>query len=216
MYKRYTGNTRNPRLPGDGCRSFVAAALMFILIASITPLHAQNSSTTYAFSSESTLSVEGTSTIHDWSCEVESFSGEVSLSTTDDGPLDAVANTRLTVPIESFECGKNTMNRKLREAFKADDHPELTFESDEIILAAQSSGSPSQLTVRGDLTMAGVTQAIEVTAEGSPTADGRYRFTGQHELDMTNYEMDPPTAVFGTIRTGEVVTVNFEILASHE
>jgi polyisoprenoid-binding protein YceI len=192
------------------------AVIGLILTYPLGQLRAQDSGRTIDFSARSQISVEGTSTVHDWSCEVESFSGQVTMDRSADDPLDNVTGTSLTIPVAEMECGRNTMNRKLREAFKADDHPDLSFTAEKITVKNDESGAPSTLSVPGNLTMAGVTRSIEVSARGEQTSDGHLKFTGQHELNMTTYDMDPPTAMFGTIRTGEDVVVQFEILIPYK
>lgn len=195
---------------------FSLTVLTLLLVSPLSSVYGQDDSSAVQFSSDSKISVEGTSSLHDWNCQVESFSGEITKSESASNPLDGIQTVLLTAPIQNMECGKNTMNRKLREAFKAEDHPELTFSAKEITVTNEGSGSAPTLIARGNLTMAGVTRSIEVSATGEQVGDNRLKFSGQHELDMTDYKMDPPTAVFGTIRTGDVVTVHFEILTPNK
>ena len=187
----------------------------FLLLQPTDFARAQNS-TALTFDQDTRIWVEGTSTIHDWSCEADELSGTVTPAPDAEQPLSNLQSTSLTIPVEKFECGKSKMNRKLREAFKIDDHPTIEFEANSVSaeVASAGSGPATSLLVKGDLTMAGTTRTIEIQTEGYDQSDGRVKFTGQHTLDMTDYQMDPPTAIWGTIKTGEEVTVHFEVLAS--
>lgn len=191
--------------------------LGFLLLQPVDVVRAQ-ASEALTFDQDTRVWVEGTSTIHDWSCEAEEISGTVTPAPEAEQPLSNLQSTSLTIPVDQFECGKDKMNRKLREAFKTDDHPAIEFEANTVSaqVAAAGSGPATSILVKGDLTMAGTTRAIEIRAEGYDQAHGRLKFTGQHQLDMTDYEMDPPTAIWGTIKTGEEVTIHFEVFAKQK
>lgn len=182
-----------------------------------TPAHAQGQQK-LEYDQDSRVWVEGTSTIHDWSCEAPAVSGSLTIPADSDRPLTNVQRTQLIVPVEQLDCGKDKMNRKLREAFKMDDHPEISFEARQISVGDVSvgSGPALPLVAIGELTMAGTTRTVEVTAEGYEEAGNRLKFTGQHELDMSDYGMNPPTALLGTIRTDENVVVHFEVWAGSQ
>ncbi len=209
--------THFPRSPKGFCYHLIFALFAVLLLQPADFVRAQNSEA-LTFDQETRIWVEGTSTIHDWSCEAEEFSGTVTPAPDAEQPLPNLQSTSLTISVEQFECGKSKMNRKLREAFKIDDHPTIEFEASTISaqVASAGSGPATSLLVKGDLTMAGTTRTIEVRTEGYDPADGRLKFTGQHTLDMTDYQMDPPTAIWGTIKTGEEVTVRFEVLATQK
>jgi hypothetical protein len=51
---------------------------------------------------------------------------------------------------------------------------------------------------------------------GAPEADGwtTIRTTGRLALKMTDFGVDPPTALLGTLRTGDEVTVYFDVTVS--
>ena len=43
--------------------------------------------------------------------------------------------------------------------------------------------------------------------------DGAFKFTGSKSFKMTEYEIKPPTAMFGQIETGDEVNIIFDIIA---
>ena len=40
---------------------------------------------------------------------------------------------------------------------------------------------------------------------------GKVQFTGSYTLKMTDFSVKPPTAMFGTIKTGDEITVKFNV-----
>ena len=63
----------------------------------------------------------------------------------------------------------------------------------------------------GQLTIHGTSRAQRVTAEGRAVGNGQYRFTGSVPVTMSQFGVDPPTALLGTLRTGDGVTVRFDM-----
>jgi hypothetical protein len=57
-----------------------------------------------------------------------------------------------------------------------------------------------------------VTKEIEQAAVAERGSDGRLRFTGSYPIDMPEYGITPPTAMFGSLRTGRRVVVHFELI----
>src|SRR5690554_7280057 len=62
-----------------------------------------------------------------------------------------------------------------------------------------------------DLTLAGVTRQIQMDVNVEETSEG-IRYTGSVPLKMSDFEIRPPTAMFGALRTGDEVTVGFDVV----
>ena len=103
------------------------------------------------------------------------------------------------------------MDHKTYEAFTSDKNPFITysFASAKIVVDALKNVTIEAL---GDLTMAGVTIPTRITAKGKKLANGDLQLTVIKKLKMTEFNMKPPTAVLGTIKVGDEVTVNFNMV----
>ena len=42
--------------------------------------------------------------------------------------------------------------------------------------------------------------------------EGNIQIAGKHKITLQDYNMEPPTAMFGTIVVGDDVTVNFDLV----
>ena len=169
-------------------------------------------SNSYKILDSSTMQIEGTSTLHDWTADVEKFSSYINFDTTaldGDTTSNPVKSLSLTIPVESIESGKGRMNSKMYDALKSDDFPNIMFQMDSGELVSADSSSMS-LHIEGNLTVAGSSQIIMLPVNGEQQEDGSIKFTGQYELNMKDYNIDPPSAMLGTIKTGEEVTISFE------
>lgn len=99
------------------------------------------------------------------------------------------------------------MDSRMHSAFDSKKNPEISFKSTEVTLNDDLKGGVA----KGQLTMAGSTRTVEIpfTIE---SVGNNWKFVGLSGLKMTNFDMSPPTAVMGTIRAGDDVTVRFEVV----
>lgn len=164
----------------------------------------------------SSIVITGTSTIHDWEADVEEMSTNISLAPemiTQDSMANPVSSFSLTVPVESIESGKGGMNRKIYGALKEDDHPNIMFNFSSATLA-DTVNTPENFTINvtGNLNIAGHVEEVTFPVKGTKVGENSYRFEGSYGLNMKDYNVDPPSAVFGTIKSGEEVDINFNVL----
>lgn len=159
---------------------------------------------------ESRLWIDGTSSLHDWTCEAGVLDGQIDAAA--DAPADVVG-VRLTVPVEQLECKNGTMNKKAHKALQEDDHPTIAYALTSAEPLAQDGGTQT-LKATGELTIAGTVRTIQMDVQATPQADGRVRYSGQVPLTMTDFGVDPPKAMLGTLKTGDQVTVHFDVVAA--
>jgi hypothetical protein len=158
------------------------------------------------------LTFNGTSNVHDWSCDVKRINGQGTFQpeifNMGDLSNTPVENVKLTIPVKSIESGKSKMNDIMYDALKAEDHPEIQYElsSSEII---EQSGEEFTMGTKGYLTVAGVTRQIELQVKGKKINDHTIHFKGRKSLKMSNFNIEPPKALFGAIKSGNEVNVKF-------
>lgn len=124
---------------------------------------------------------------------------------------DAIEQARLEFDVLAMKSGKGaTMDDNIYEAFDAPNHPAIVFT---LTQGKATSVSGMQVTVRceGTLKMAGQSHPISLNLTGTQQEDGSYQFVGSHTLNMTQWGMEPPTAMFGAIEAGEEVTITFDL-----
>jgi polyisoprenoid-binding protein YceI len=155
------------------------------------------------------MSIDGTSSLHDWTSQVTQVYAEGKLDLSN-GTLGGINNLVVTVPVTSIESGKNVMDKKTYNALESDDHPTITYELTKVLSLENTNGS-YKLKTEGTLTIAGTTKTVQMTVKGTTVENGVIRFEGSKSLKMTDFNVDPPTALLGTLKTGDEVTVNFAL-----
>lgn len=189
---------------------FSTALIMLI------PFMGSAQSTEYTLDESSTMVITGTSTIHDWEADVEEMDLSVSLNPellNGENPEAPVTSLSLNVPVKSIESGKGGMNKKIYGALKEKDHPEIMFfmTSAELADTVQSAESFT-LNLKGNLNVAGTLQEVSFPVKATRAGEDSYRFEGSYGINMKDYDVDPPSAMLGTIKSGEEVEITFDIL----
>jgi polyisoprenoid-binding protein YceI len=155
------------------------------------------------------MTISGTSTLHDWTSVVNDVQAEAVL-VWNENRLERIPSLEVKARSESIISGKGSiMDNKTWTALKKDAFPHIVFELKKATISAEL---PYNISAFGNLSIAGVTRAVQLRVQGEPVEHGRIRFTGQYDLLMTDFGIDPPTALMGSLQTGDAITVNFEVV----
>jgi polyisoprenoid-binding protein YceI len=185
---------------------------IFLIAGLVSQSYLAEAQVAYA-GKQNKMSVQGTSSLHEWESEVTSVECKGSV-TIDNNQLVDIKNVQVKIPVTSIKSTKGRiMDNKTYEAFNSDKNPTIIYK----LTSAKISGSGEYTVVAaGTLTMAGVTKPIDLTAKARVLANGDLHIVGNKKLSMKDWSMTPPTAMMGTIKVGDEVTVNFEILLTPE
>ncbi len=154
----------------------------------------------YSLSGESTLEIEGTSTINDWTVVAHTLEGSLE---TNDGRPTAV---NLEVEVADIKSTRGAvMDKKTHNALKIDTNPTITFSMEKVNEAA---------VMNGVLRMAGKTKTIEVATKIIDTGT-TIKISGQYPITLQDWDIAPPSAMFGQIVVGDEVTVKFDLVFSN-
>lgn len=156
----------------------------------------------------SSLVVDGTSNIHDWTLEAESTSGTISVEI-NEGKLEEINTLRFTVEAEALKSGKSGMDKNTYKALNTDKHKKITYQLKSVKEISSGSNGTYKVKTTGSLEIAGIKKDITLNFNLSIDPN-KIILKGEHNLNMTDYGLEPPTAMFGTITTGETVTIKFE------
>lgn len=160
---------------------------------------------------ESRVWFDGKSTVRNWSCKATQINATI------DAEAGAVANVltakkavktvTLTFPTAKLDCENGTMNGHMMKALNATQHQAITFTLTGYELTA---GTPVKGTLNGTLLINGVTKPISFPAEFS-SATGALRATGKYNLLMTDWQVQPPKLMMGTLKVDPTIVVNFDL-----
>lgn len=184
--------------------------LVFLLTA------AAFTKSTYVLSKDYTVTINGTSNLHDWEEKVEQVSGSAIIDKNDDGSLNLTyLNIKLDVKSIKSDMG-SIMNNNTYEALKEKANPTISFTISSPVKFMINPSAKKTIAVKGNLQIAGVTHAITMQVSVSMPNNNQLHFEGAQLINMSDYNISPPTAMFGTLKTGNKITLyyktNFAIL----
>jgi len=157
---------------------------------------------------KSSITISGTSTLHDWEEEVQNFNVNLTLDF-QNNKITEIHNVDVVCQSTSITSDYDIMTNKTHNALRAEQHPEITFDMINIEkLTVQDHNFSGVLT--GNLNMAGVTRRIRVEFSGS-NGGNIISIKGSKQINMSDFNIEPPTAIMGTLKTGEQVVVSFNL-----
>jgi polyisoprenoid-binding protein YceI len=174
-------------------------AMTRILVTSLTTFFmvAAFAQDAYKLSEESKLSIDGTSTVHDWTVTANTMSGTI--RTKGNSPKEI--NFDVTVADILSERGA-TMDKKMHAALQKESHPKVLFALKEV---------KNESTLTGILTIAGKPKEVEISGDIESSGDN-LKISGQYGIALKDFDIEPPTAMFGQVIVGDDVTVNFDLV----
>ncbi|HKO15326.1 MAG TPA: YceI family protein [Gemmatimonadaceae bacterium] len=168
---------------------------------------------------DSKLWIEGHSNLRDWSCEATALDASVDIDALSAADLESLATAPLqlrrvqvSVPVSGLTCGHGQMDRIMYRALKADSLPAARdIEGVFDVVPSEADGDYALRTV-GTLRVAGRAKRVHLDVSLERREDGTMRAQGVLPIEMTDYGVTPPTALFGVIRTANQIVVKFDLL----
>ncbi len=160
---------------------------------------------TLSFQPQSKVWVEGTSTVRAYRCESTSVTGTAQASSAQLADLATVPRAEVTIPVATLDCRNGTMNGHMRKALKAEQNPTIRLRASGVQVSPSGAAK-----ISGDLTIAGQTRPVSI--DGSAMSeDGKVRVRGSKRLVMTDFGVQPPTLMMGTMKVAAPVTIGFDV-----
>ena len=172
--------------------------LLLLLVA--TPFYAQK--TLVANQEKSKVIIEGTSNIHDWEMYAETLKSNLELGS---DAIEDIVSIEFEVPVKGLKSGKNRMDKNTYEALKEEDHEKIYFNSSKV----ETEGD--KFYAHGDLVIAGVKKQVKIPFNLTKN-DNQLNLKLTYEINMLDYNVEPPSAMFGTITTGEKITTKINLI----
>lgn len=114
-------------------------------------------------------------------------------------------NAILPLANEAFDCGNNAINRDFHLLLKTKEYPQITLELNKVILKNATNGE-AYVTI----TIAGRKKGYSFPVS-FPTAT-KDRFKGRLNLNIRDFNLQPPKKLMGLIVIKENIEISFDLL----
>ena len=175
---------------------------------------------TYAIDTEaSDMKISGTSNLHDWQADVNTIYGRVVVKRAlmrGNASADAIEDVFIRITVEDIRSDNNQLTKNMHKALNAEKQKYITFQLADA--EVESASDNFQIAAEGNLKVAGTTRTVELENVNARFSEDRSKLylSGSKTLNMTDFNIEPPTALLGTLKTDEMVTVTFELVATKQ
>lgn len=163
----------------------------------------------YKLSENFAISINGTSNLHNWSEKVGSVNGNAIIQWNSDSLLD-LQKLNIEMKVLSIKSTKGSvMNNKTYKALKSDLNPQIVFILTEPVKLIKINAEKIFYT-KGTLNIAGVTKHIDIKVKILMQQNKKLLFEGVQKIKMSDYGIKPPTALLGSLKTGDDISIDFK------
>ena len=215
----------------------VSLVLAALLLLASDRAGAGASTTHLVIGTRSTLLLNGSSNVASWRCTGRTLTGAMEVAASiekindvidhvEDGNIARWMNKpedgrfpeprfELAIPIDTLRCsGGRRMESDLKRALKANQFPAIAFHFAEV-----SSGVTHdidqhefQATIRGGLSLAGVTRDVSFPAAARRLTRTQFHLTAELPVRMSNFGVTPPTALLGIVKSVDALSVRLDLM----
>jgi polyisoprenoid-binding protein YceI len=184
--------------------------MLFLFPAALLVSADQPAKDTYMLTRDYAVTIDGTSNLRDWQEKVGEVTGDMTAVVNEDGSVELRA-IRISMKVVSIKSNiGRAMDNKTYEALKASVYPEILFKVSTPMRLVQVRDCQTTIPVKGELALAGICKPMVMLVKTFEINRGVLQFEGSQTIKMSDYGVRPPTALFGTMRSGPDITIHFK------
>jgi hypothetical protein len=191
-------------------------ALVLICITDINNIGNSQSTYTIKDTKDFDIKLSGTSSLHDWEMKALSTTGEAHFVFKSGSETDLVSIKSLSfaLKVQDLKSDNKGLDKNAYEALKSDEYKDIHYQLTSSALSSEKEGY--LIKSKGNLTVAGVTKEITMDVHGVVNDDGTVTSKGTYKLNMTDYNVKPPSFMWGAMKTGDAITLDFIVVYKKE
>lgn len=167
---------------------------------------------------KSKLSIEGSSNINEFTCRCLTNFPPIPFEMHSDDQFRRVRsfnNTRISIPIAHLDCGNERMNHDLRKALNADQFPNIDIRLIQAVendcVSWQRKSTWVQLKALVEIELNGCSNTHWLTVMALRQDENAYRFISSKMLKMTDFGVQPPTALMGIVKVNNEIKISLDL-----
>jgi hypothetical protein len=169
--------------------------------------------TRWVIAENSSLSVNGSTNINKFSCEIPAYDQTDTLTVSRRNKEIALTGN-VGLKIQSFDCHNSMMTRDLRKTLKESQFPRLYIRFLSLSEMPQLRPEPQQVTGWVNIELAGATKRLEINYQVSMDDQKVIHLLGSRNINFSDFNLVPPRKLGGMIKTNDQLTVAFHLRMS--
>ncbi len=164
----------------------------------------------WLISENSNLSVNGTTNINKFACDIPSYDQTDTL-TLSRVNREVVLSGDISLKIQSFDCHNSIMTHDLRKTLKEKEFPRLRIRFLSLSEFPELITKPLTITGLVDIELAGATKRFQVNYQVSIDAQKNVHLLGSRDVNFSDFNLIPPRKLGGMIKTNDKLSVAFHL-----
>lgn len=183
--------------------------IIFLALITIGLSALLNAQTKY-HASYTKVAIAGTSTFHDWDMISEKANCDISFNF-DGVNITGLSSLLFTVQAESLKSDHKGLDKNAYKALNSEKYPEISFNSSYANVRPNGPNS-YVISAKGKMNISGIVKEVWLAATCTVNPqDMSIQSTGSLKIKMTEYSVEPPTFMFGAMKTGDDITVKYNV-----
>ncbi|MEO5975930.1 MAG: YceI family protein [Chryseolinea sp.] len=187
--------------------------LVFLVIQGISLTGFAQSVYKIAETKDIDMKLLGTSTLHKWEMDAQSVAGEAQFvfKSGSKSDLTSLKSFWFALEVKDLKSDSKGLDKNAYKALKSDEFKDIHYKLISSIISGEKENKYLLKTI-GMLTIAGVTKEIDMNVHCVVNKDGTITCTGSEKLNMTDYNVKPPTFMLGAMKTGDAIELDFTVV----
>lgn len=170
----------------------------------------------YSIKENSSLTLMGSSNVNSFQCSSnENLSnGIIYILTEDEKDYVKFTDAVLKINVKSFDCENPMMTKDFYKTLHANESPTIDVE---LLGASPLAGTKILKSNKGRfvadiaITLNGISKSDQLIVYWEKTGLNVFRFIGDKELKMSDFDIDSPVAALGLIKVRDEITIHFDL-----
>lgn len=158
--------------------------------------------TKFTLAASPEFKINGGSSLHDWEMVSGTGKGE-GMFNMDGTQFKGAKSLSVSLEAETLKSGTRGLDNNAYKALETSKNKDIRF------VLRDLTGSGASYTAKGDLTIAGFTKSVTIPVKMSQSGN-RLSFEGSLNTKLTDFKITPPTALMGTVKTRDEITISFK------
>jgi len=156
------------------------------------------------------VGIAGTSTFHDWDMTSEKANCDITFNF-DGTNITGLSSLIFTVKAETLKSDHKGMDKNAYKALNSEKYPEINYTSS---YANVRPNGPNSYIIssKGKLTISNTSKEVWLAAVCTINpVDMSIQSSGSLKMKMSEYNVQPPSFMFGAMKTGDEITVKYSV-----